>query len=366
MAFENSSVAIFGSQTQSFGNLFNGNEASARLDYNWNTNNRTFVQFNWFHSTDSFGNCDAACTRGFTNPTRNFDPNGQLSYVRTISPTIINEARIGYTQNNLGIVTSKPGVPSIYFDDGTAGFGSYSGYPQFFKEHDYSYGDMVSISHGKHSIKVGVDFKRNLENSRFNVARPSYEMFDPTYFAADSPAGQQAGVDPGFITNSPAQLADNVRHWRNLEFGTYFQDDWKVSETPDPQFRHALRHLYAPRRREQSGHYVYPRFGFKYRSTNCENATTPGCSPANPSEVILASECGGGFAPSKTLGAGDHNDFGPRVGFAWDVFGDGKTSLRGGFGVSYESTLYNPLSNSRWDPPYYSFNSAQEPLNGGQ
>jgi hypothetical protein len=30
--------------------------------------------------------------------------------------------------------------------------------------------------------------------------------------------------------------------------------------------------------------------------------------------------------------------------------------LRGGFGVSYESTLYNPLSNSRWNPPYYSFN----------
>ncbi len=71
-------------------------------------------------------------------------------------------------------------------------------------------------------------------------------------------------------------------------------------------------------------------------------------------------ECGGGFAPSATLGKGDHNDFGPRVGFAYDVFGDGKTSLRGGFGVSYESTLYNPLSNSRWDPPYYSFNSAQD------
>src|SRR4029077_6573016 len=71
----------------------------------------------------------------------------------------------------------------------------------------------------------------------------------------------------------------------------------------------------------------------------------------------LAGECGpGGFFPAKSLGQGDHNNFGPRVGFAWDVFGDGKTSLRGGFGVAYEGTLYNPLSNSRWDPPYYSFN----------
>jgi len=228
-AFINSSTAIFNTQTQTLGNLFNGNEASARLDYNWNANNRTFAQFNWFHSTDQFGPCNAACTRGFSNPSRSFFPNGQLSYVHTFSGTVVNEFRVGYTQNNTGIQVNHGGVPDIYFDDGTAGFGSYSGYPQFFKEHDYSYGDMVSISHGKHSIKVGVDVKRNIENSEFNVARPSYEMFDPIYFAADAPAEQVAGVDPGFTGSNPAQLATNIRHWRNVEFGTYFQDDWKAS-----------------------------------------------------------------------------------------------------------------------------------------
>src|SRR5579872_4285535 len=222
MAVQNSSVAVFGTQTQSIGNLFNGNEASARLDYNFNANNRTFAQFNWFKSTDTFGPCIADCARGFYNPSRSYFPNGQFSYVHTFSGSVVNEFKAGYTQNNLGIVTQYPGVPQAYFDDGTAGFGSYAGYPQFFKEHDYSYGDMVSISHGKHSIKAGVDFKRNIENSEFNVARPSYEMFDPIFFAADAPAEQVAGVDPGFVGNSPAQLATNIRHWRNLEFGTYF------------------------------------------------------------------------------------------------------------------------------------------------
>jgi outer membrane receptor protein involved in Fe transport len=364
MPFENSSVAIFGTQTQSLGNLFNGNEASARLDYNWNASNRMFAQFNWFHSTDTFGPCDSACTRGFTNPSKSYFPNGQLSFVHTFSASIVNELRVGYTQNNLGITTSKPGVPSIYFDDGTAGFGSYSGYPQFFKEHDYSYGDMVSISHGKHSIKVGFDIKRNLENSEFNVARPSYEMFDPTYFAADAPAGEAAGVDPGFVNNTPAQLATNIRHWRNTEYGGYFQDDWKVSKRLTLNL--GIRYDVFTRHTEENNLATTFILGSGSNiAQQLANATAPGCAPANPSAVILASECGGGFAPSATLGKGDHNDFGPRVGFAYDVFGDGKTSLRGGFGVSYESTLYNPLSNSRWDPPYYSFNSAQGPLNGG-
>jgi len=378
--FINSSTAIFNTQTQTLGNLFNGNEASLRLDYNFNANNRTFAQFNWFKSTDKYGPCNAACTRGFSNPNRSYFPNGQLSYVHTFSGSVVNELRVGYTQNNTGIQVNHGGVPDIYFDDGTAGFGSYSGYPQFFKEHDYSYGDMVSISHGRHSIKVGVDVKRNIENSEFNVARPSYEMFDPLYFAADAPAEQVAGVDPGFTGNTP-QLATNVRHWRNLEFGAYFQDDWKVSRrlTLNLGIRYDIFTRHNELNNLATTFVLGPGNGISNQIANANavfsTATDSGgaylssCNPdtvANPNTAILAGVCGpGGFAASSHLGAPDHNDFGPRVGFAWDVFGDGKTSLRGGFGVSYESTLYNPLSNSRWDPPYYSFNLATGPLNGG-
>jgi hypothetical protein len=383
---QNTSVAVFGTQTQTLGNLFNGNEASARFDYNWNTNNRTFLQFNWFKSTDTFGPCIADCARGFYNPSRSFFPNGQLSYVRTLSPTIVNEFRVGYTQNNTGIVTKYPGVPQAYFDDGTAGFGSYAGYPQFFKEHDYSYGDMVSISHKNHSIKFGVDIKRNIENSEFNVARPSFEMFDLGYFAADAPAEQIAGIDPGFADGSTPHLASNVRHWRNLEFGGYFQDDWKATRrlTLNLGLRYDIFTRHTEENNLATTFVLGPgsNLAAQIASANApfsalQDTSTPpnylsSCNPStaglngDPNRAILAGACGpGGFAASKTLGKGDHNDFGPRVGFAWDVFGDGKTSLRGGFGVSYESTLYNPLSNSRWNPPYYSFNLATGPLNGG-
>jgi hypothetical protein len=370
--FLNSTTAVFGSQIQSIGDLFNGNEASGRLDYNWNANNRTYAQFNWMKQTDKFGPCSPACARGFSNPTRNIFPNGQLSYVRTFSPAVLNEFRVGYTQNNTGTAVSKPGVPQILMDDNSMGFGSYNGYPQFFKEHQYSYGDMVSISHGKHSVKVGVDIKRNIENSEFDIARGSYYFFDPIFFSADAPYAQASGVNPGFATSSPAALGDNVRHWRNLEFGTYVQDDWKVSRRLTLNL--GLRYDLFTRHTEENGLATTFKMGpgntFAQQiananapfSTATDPVTKAFLSTCNPSTVpvfnsqILAGVCGpGGFAKTGSLGKGDHNDFGPRVGFAWDVFGDGKTSLRGGVGVSYESTLYNPLSNSRWNPPYYSF-----------
>ncbi len=377
-----STSAFFQQQTQSFGNLFHGNEASGRLDYNWNDSNRMFLQFNWFHSTDLFGPCNAACARGFSNPGQNYFPSGQFSYVHTFSPRVVNEARLGYTQNNTQIGSNIPGVPQVVMGDGSGGFGSYNGYPQFFKEHIYTYSDMLSISHGSHSFKIGGDIRRNIENSEFNVARPSYYFFDPLFFAVDAPAEQVAGVDPGIISGNPAQLSSNFRHWRNYEFGLYFQDDWKVSRRLTLNL--GIRYDLFLRHTELNG--ITTTFIKGPGTSIIDNITTgagqirdanipagaPGCNtPATQPFAQLSTAggfggCGpGGFAPSSSLGKGDHNDFGPRVGFAWDIFGNGKTSLRGGFGVSYEGTLYNPLSNSRWNLPFYSFNDAVTPWNGG-
>ncbi len=55
-------------------------------------------------------------------------------------------------------------------------------------------------------MKVGVDFRRNIENSEFNVARPSYYFNDQVAFAADAPYLQVSGVDPG-ICKAPCPVS---------------------------------------------------------------------------------------------------------------------------------------------------------------
>ncbi len=372
--FLNNNVLVFGTQTK--GNLTNGNEWSTRIDW-LRKNDRVFGEFYWQKTTDQFGPSNASSgIHGFKNPTENFNPNFQFSWVHNFSPRMVNEAKVGFVRGRADVFVATPGVPSIGFDDGSTGFGSYNGYPQFFHENVYTYSDMVSISKGKHNLKAGVEFRRNLENSEFNVARPSYYFFDQLFFAADAPYGQVGGVDPGFVGNKPAELATNNRAWRNLEMGAFIQNDWKVRRNLTINI--GLRYDLYTRHTEKFGRVttfipgpggLTPANGAFLEWISNANVPkgTPGCNtPDQMRRAVLAGVCGpGGFAIAKSLGKGNPHNFGPRVGFAWDPFGKGKTSVRAGFGVSYEGTLYNPLSNSRWNPPFYSFNLNFNDLGGG-
>src|SRR5208337_3359096 len=109
---------------------------------------------------------------------RTLAPQGSLSFVHTFSPTILNEFRAGYALLGTLLTPNHGGMPDIGFGDGTASFGSYNGYPQAFKDNIYTDSDMVSIGHGNHNMKAGVDIRRNIENSEFNVGRPSYYFHD--------------------------------------------------------------------------------------------------------------------------------------------------------------------------------------------
>ncbi len=70
--------------------------------------------------------------------------------------------------------------------------------------------------------------------------------------------------------------------------------------------------------------------------------------------------------PTGTLWKNDWNNFAPRLGFAWDVNGDGKTSVRGGYGMSYERNFGNVTFNVLFNPPLYLVSTIDTGTNPGQ
>jgi hypothetical protein len=352
--------------SQTGGDLSEGNEASLRLDYSFGSRNTLFAEMNWALSTDRFGGGDLV--RGFPTPSRTATPNFQFTYIHSFGPTLVNEFRTGYGGSLTRTGVTLPGVPALYLDDGSLGFGSSAELPETLHESIYTLSDSVALSRGKHEVKVGAELRRNIENSGSNLGRPSYNFFDPLFFAIDAPYSEGAGVDPGTISHQPAHLASSTRHWRNWEVAGYFEDNWRI--TRKLTLNLGLRYdLYARLNELNDLAATFrpgPGHSFVDNITTGAGQIKDASQPClgNPLATI-AGACGpGGFAPVKSLGAGDHNNFGPRLGFAWDVFGNGETSLRAGFGISYQSAIYRPYSNTRWNPPFYSLNSALNELVG--
>ncbi|HEY2934208.1 MAG TPA: TonB-dependent receptor [Acidobacteriota bacterium] len=310
-----------------------GNQWSARIDHEFGQSDKLFGAFFFDKANGFFVDARPA----FNSPQTVKGYQLSLGYTHTFSPRVLNEARAGLNRNVNDILAGTPGVPLITeTGSGTSTFGAYNGYPQRFHENVFTYADILSVTRGRHGIKMGAEFRRNQENSEFNVGRPSYYFYDLIYLALDDPYYQVGGVDPHIVDGTRrAELASNFRGWRNSEIGLFFNDDFKV--TPRLTLNLGVRWDYYSRLKE-----VHNR------------ATRFDLSPGGGNLFLGVAK--GDFATADKLSANDWNNIAPRVGLAWDITGDGKTSFRLGYGVAYQAGVYNPLANSRWNPPYYSFN----------
>jgi Carboxypeptidase regulatory-like domain len=297
-----------------------------RIDYNINpTKDRLF--FDLFRTYSNQLQEDPRPLYRVVLPNTGFY--AKLDYTHVFSPTLLNEA--GFTV--VRAVGSNPGtandrdLPDITIS-GTSGFSQWG--PAGWVHENFNWHDVLTWTHGSHTWSGGVDVDRHHDDDNFTAAvlRPTFGFANLLDFAQDQPFSQSG---PVVDVANPSQQANLYQVLRWIYLGAFVQDDWKVTKRLTLNL--GLRYDYF-------GHWG-----------NYHNSTTP-FPFFNPG-------AGGDFAEQVASGVmgvrGGQNAYvtnntpmgiSPRIGFGWDVFGNGKLALRGGYGL-----FYNNVADGSWSFP---------------
>ncbi|OFW35510.1 MAG: hypothetical protein A3J28_07500 [Acidobacteria bacterium RIFCSPLOWO2_12_FULL_60_22] len=246
-------------------------------------------------------------------------------WTHTLSPRVLNIVRFGFNRSVTLVDLAKLGnVPdSLSFIPGRPiGRMGVSGMsaccatindPRYFRMNNFQPSDDLSINIGRHAVKTGFlveRFQWNTEN--WNRFQGDYNFDSLESFLL----GRVLSVD------FPLPGSEPNRGIRATLFGTYIQDDFQVTS------RLTLN------------------LGLRYEITTVPIEVNGKMSFLdNPLDTTL---------DKKQPFEGNHRNFAPRFGFAWDVRGNGKTSVRGGWGMYYDQILMNQFLNL-FDrtPPYW-------------
>ena len=286
-----------------------------RIDHTFSDKDTAFVRYTIDHAT-----LTALPPGASTNPNPLLFDNGYsasqfttISETHIFSPVLLSTARFsisrlplenrnvtpGYPPPN-GPSSFIPGFPSYGIGSISTG-GGISGFsPGLVVHHDqkiYAWSDDIFYTKGRHSLKFGflmTNWKQRMELQ--NSLRGS--------ISASSLARFLNGFYTSFSSTTPG--ANIQRNWTSGTMGFYAQDDIRVTSRLTVNAGLRYEFLY-PNYHEVNG------LGYALRNLS-DTAATPGGAINNPST----------------------RDFSPRVGFAWDVFGNQKTALRGGAAILYD------------------------------
>jgi len=256
-------------------------------------------------------------------------------YTRTISPSLLNEARFGVSGWDWNEFNSNPqepwGLPTAnLWSMGSVGIQNF-GAPGFsiFNQKTYTGRDTLTKIHGSHSLKFGADISHStfLDTAPWS-ARPSYDFRNLWEFANDAPYHENSNFDP--VTGQPTAA---TKHLRFNVLGFFVQDDWKLRRNLTVNL--GLRWEYFSPLTEENGNISNPILG------------------SGPAALTgLKMHKGGNlFDTSK-------NNWGPQIGVAWnpgEFMGrdfQNRLVVRGGFGIGYNLEQLAITSNGRFNPPF--------------
>jgi len=248
--------------------------------------------------------------------------NTNLGYTKVYNRAV-NDARFAFQTIYTNRGNDDAVVPQITVTGFTAGWGDI--FNSATKIRTYEFRDVLTLDRGRHSLRVGGEFRRLFKG--LSIADPdagTYTFTSIASFIADQPFRQTLTVNPntGEPTNFP-------RYFTQFETAFFFQDDWKV--TSKLNLNLGLRHDYFGDVSEREGRLSSIVFGpgdsFRERLAN-----------AGLTRVDRL------YTPQKT-------NFSPRVGLAYDPFGDGKSAIRAGFSLAYQPHHGQSISGARALPP---------------
>jgi hypothetical protein len=247
--------------------------------------------------------------------------------IDVINTNLVNEARLGYNRIHItfvandasdptafGInsgVTGPLGLPNIRVAGGGGGgglqFGGVDGFPQGRGDYSAVASDSLTWTHGKHTFKFGAEYRR-ISNNNFSLTPGTFTFASVAAFLADQATGFTANT-----SNSASRIFVN-------SLGGFVLDQWKI--TPRLMLDLGIR---------------YDWYGTPTEGGNRFVVFNPGTdSLVNNSQPYNQSA----------------KNFQPRVGFAWDAFGTGKTVIRSAYAIMTDQPITGIVTALATNPPF--------------
>jgi hypothetical protein len=346
----------------------NDDQFDVKVDHNFTANNRAFARYS-FQRTERFlpatlPNGDAGFTFGAgTGLVR--AQSLAINDTHTFTPGLLNEFRFGFSRFAIKVssidagtnLAAKVGIPGINVADTATAMsqikfatndirdlGANGNQPLLTFLDTFQYYDNVTYIHGRHTIKAGGNFTRRRRNV-FNVDNITgtftFNSNLTSNCAGVTTAGCQINPASGFSVASfllglpvseTRTFAPGIVGERRPELGTYVQDDFRINSrlTINLGLRYDLFVPYVEQHDRQSN---FDTSNGKFVVAS-DNATMNGLS------------VGRGLQLTPKL------DFAPRIGFAYDLTGGGRTLLRAGYGMFYNNPLTGTSSQKPSNPPF--------------
>lgn len=271
------------------------------------------------------------------------------------TPSLVNEVRVGYARTNpftrqsdfghnsstslgiQGLNNSQytTGLPNIQIGSScgaeeTCLQGGTAFLPANPRQTNVQFENTLSVTHGANNVKFGFRYVRIYASPFTNTTTRGAFAFNDNYTnigTGGTGGSGMAGLLLGFPNSASRNFLIKPFYITNVQYAGFIQDDWK----PTPRLTLNL--------------------GVRYDvfTPDVEKSNRLANYDPNQQAFIYAGVNG----VSRSAGVRTrYNDFGPRIGLAYDVFGDNKTILRSGFGIAYFVTPASASDELGQDPPY--------------